>query len=114
MHQTTVRFGRELWLELSRAAEEDGVSTAAYVREAAIRQLVQGRVGLDEAGEPDVPETARTSKAVAAAAAAREDAAALSGQASQPVGQARVRRTGYATQRAARAADRSMRAVRRA
>jgi predicted DNA-binding protein len=41
MHQTTIRFGHELWEELETAAEEGGVSVAQYVREAAIERLVR-------------------------------------------------------------------------
>lgn len=41
MHQTTIRFGRELWQQLETAAEEGGVSVAQYVREAAIERLVR-------------------------------------------------------------------------
>jgi len=42
MHQTTVRFGSELWSELMREAERAGVSVAQYVREAAVARLARG------------------------------------------------------------------------
>ena len=42
MHQTTVRFGGDLWGELVRASEREGVSVAQYVREAAIARLARG------------------------------------------------------------------------
>ena len=41
MHQTTIRFGRELWEKLEEAAELSGVSAAQFVREAAIERLVR-------------------------------------------------------------------------
>lgn len=42
MHQTTIRFGTDLWRELSRAAEEQGTSVAQYVREAAVARMAHG------------------------------------------------------------------------
>jgi hypothetical protein len=42
MHQTTVRFGSDLWSELVREAERAGVSVAQYVREAAVARLARG------------------------------------------------------------------------
>jgi hypothetical protein len=52
MHQTTVRFGADLWEALERECELLGVSVAQYVREAALARLVYaaGRRG-DEAFE---------------------------------------------------------------
>ena len=40
MHQTTVRFGAELWQELERESALMGVSIAQYVREAALARLI--------------------------------------------------------------------------
>jgi hypothetical protein len=40
MHQTTVRFGADLWDALEREASRLGVSVAQYVREAALARLV--------------------------------------------------------------------------
>jgi hypothetical protein len=50
MHQTTVRFGADLWGALEREGERLGVSVAQYVREAALARLVysSGRRGDDE------------------------------------------------------------------
>jgi hypothetical protein len=50
MHQTTVRFGADLWEALERESERLGVSVAQYVREAALARLVYsaGRRGDDE------------------------------------------------------------------
>lgn len=42
MHQTTIRFGTDLWDALSRAAEQQGTSVAQYVREAAVARMAQG------------------------------------------------------------------------
>jgi hypothetical protein len=39
MHQTTVRFGADLWLALEAEAAALGVSVAQYVREAALARL---------------------------------------------------------------------------
>jgi hypothetical protein len=50
MHQTTVRFGSDLWEALEREGERLGVSVAQYVREAALARLVYaaGRRGDEE------------------------------------------------------------------
>jgi hypothetical protein len=40
MHQTTVRFGADLWEALERECERLGMSVAQYVREAALARLV--------------------------------------------------------------------------
>jgi hypothetical protein len=65
MHQTTVRFGADLWDALEREGERLGVSVAQYVREAALARLVysSGKRGDDEfdlaleiaVGETDEP-----------------------------------------------------------
>jgi hypothetical protein len=39
MHQTTVRFGRDLWEVLEQEAERLGVSAAQYVRDATLARL---------------------------------------------------------------------------
>lgn len=54
MHQTTVRFGTELWRALEQEAGALGVSVAHYVREAALARLAysagrRGDVAFDEA-----------------------------------------------------------------
>ena len=47
MHQTTVRFGPDLWLELAAEAQRAGVSVAQYVRDAALMRVAytRGREG---------------------------------------------------------------------
>jgi hypothetical protein len=45
MHQTTVRFGRDLWDELTVAADRAGVSVAQFVRDAAVLRLASGGHG---------------------------------------------------------------------
>jgi hypothetical protein len=40
MHQTTVRFGADLWEALEKEGTRLGVSVAQYVREAALARLV--------------------------------------------------------------------------
>jgi hypothetical protein len=39
MHQTTVRFGADLWSQLEDEAARTGVSTAQYIRDAALTRL---------------------------------------------------------------------------
>src|SRR5262245_61336408 len=50
MHQTTVRFGADLWEALERECARLGVSVAQYLREAALTRLVYaaGKRGDDE------------------------------------------------------------------
>jgi hypothetical protein len=64
MHQTTVRFGPDLWEALERECAELGVSVAQYVRESALARLMYsaGRRGDPElelalivAGEAEPP-----------------------------------------------------------
>jgi len=47
MHQTTVRFGPDLWRELEVEAARAGVSVAQYVRDAALMRVAytRGREG---------------------------------------------------------------------
>jgi hypothetical protein len=47
MHQTTVRFGPDLWTELEAEAQQAGVSVAQYVRDAALMRVAytRGRAG---------------------------------------------------------------------
>ena len=55
MHQTTVRFGGDLWEALAIEAERLGVSVAQYVRDAALRRLsyeAGQRDELEGSGEP--------------------------------------------------------------
>lgn len=49
MHQTTVRFGRDLWTVLEQEAERLGVSAAQYVREATLARLAYAAALHDEA-----------------------------------------------------------------
>jgi len=43
MHQTTVRFGPDLWQELAAEAQRAGVSVAQYVRDAALMRVAYTR-----------------------------------------------------------------------
>jgi hypothetical protein len=71
MHQTTVRFGRDLWEVLEREAERLGVSAAQYVRDATLARLayaaahqeraVAAREAFAWAGEAPPAEDTRTS-----------------------------------------------------
>jgi hypothetical protein len=104
MHQTTVRFGADLWGALEEECARLGVSVAQYLREAALARLVYaaGRRGDDDfelalelatgTAEPADPEPPDELERVAAPArladlayerAAREgtEAAALAAQA---------------------------------
>jgi ribosomal protein S19E (S16A) len=56
MHQTTVRFGNDLWDALEEECAELGVSIAQFVREAALARLMyvagrRGDAGYDRALE---------------------------------------------------------------
>ena len=50
MHQTTVRFGRDLWAVLEQEAERLGVSAAQYIREATLARLVHAGAIEGQAG----------------------------------------------------------------
>ena len=62
MRATTVRFGEDLWALLEREAAEQGVSSAQFVRDAAILRLAHLAAGRDE------PETRLSIEEVAAGA----------------------------------------------
>jgi hypothetical protein len=49
MHQTTVRFGRDVWAVLEHEAERLGVSAAQYVRDATLARLAYTGAAHDEA-----------------------------------------------------------------
>ena len=49
MHQTTVRFGRDLWEVLEQEAERLGVSAAQYVRDATLTRLAYAAASQEEA-----------------------------------------------------------------
>jgi hypothetical protein len=49
MHQTTVRFGSDLWDQLEREARQSGVSAAQYVRDATLARLAHTAA---QRGEP--------------------------------------------------------------
>jgi hypothetical protein len=49
MHQTTVRFGKDLWEVLEQEAERLGVSAAQYVREATLARLAYAAASQVEA-----------------------------------------------------------------
>lgn len=50
MHQTTVRFGKDLWAVLEQEAERLGVSAAQYIREATLARLVHAGAVQQQAG----------------------------------------------------------------
>lgn len=76
MHQTTIRFGSELWEKLEHAAEDGGISVAQYVREAAIERLARSE-SLGDFGELS---TNRLASAARNSEAAREASRALEAQ----------------------------------
>jgi hypothetical protein len=65
MHQTTVRFGPDLWAELEREAANSGVSAAQYVREATLTRLAYSAA---QRGEAVVVPPARSPEGAVAAA----------------------------------------------
>jgi hypothetical protein len=72
MHQTTVRFGRDLWYTLEREAAAAGVSVAQFVRESAVARLAQ-----NAAQQALAPHDPLGPVAAARSRAAREDAAEI-------------------------------------
>jgi hypothetical protein len=55
MHQTTVRFGEELWSQLENEARRTGVSAAQYVRDATLARLAYTAGQRGDALFPDHP-----------------------------------------------------------
>src|SRR5688572_13851965 len=68
MHQTTVRFGADLWQSLEAECAELGISVAQFVREAALARLMYeaGR-----RGDPDFGQALERSGATVARALGR-------------------------------------------
>ena len=85
MHQTTVRFGADLWDALERECDALGLSVAQYVREAALARLAYAAA---KRGDEDFD------RALALATSEREAPDALfaerSGAADDPVERARI------------------------
>jgi len=50
MHQTTLRFGPDLWAAVTREAERQGVSVSHYVRDATVSRLALERAPLERGG----------------------------------------------------------------
>jgi hypothetical protein len=118
MHQTTIRFGSDLWRALSRAAEEQGTSVAQYVREAAVARMAQGSgfggaAGAATAGAADTdrrrsaagtPDAGRSAAARSASRDQVESSQAVWAQGEQARAQARAVREESARIRALRPA----------
>jgi hypothetical protein len=107
MHQTTVRFGRDLWQALEREAAAAGVSVAQFVRESAVARLAQNAAGRAlPPQEPYVPVAeARSRAARADAAEITLDSAAVWSQSQQARLRSRELRDQVTTARTARTAD---------
>jgi hypothetical protein len=86
MHQTTVRFGPDLWEEIEVEAARGDVSVAQFVRDAALIRVAYTR------GRDDDPEGRRRE--------ARTDAAALRAETLQARRQAKALREQAQQQRA--------------
>jgi hypothetical protein len=73
MHQTTVRFGTDLWDALEVECGRLGISAAQFVREAALARLsfVSG-----QRGDTDYADALRGARAVAEASASEQNLAA--------------------------------------
>ena len=56
MHQTTLRFPRDVWAALEQEATRLGVSAAQYIREAAVARLAYG---LGRRGDPGLENAIR-------------------------------------------------------
>jgi len=103
MHQTTVRFGADLWAQLEHEAANTGVSAAQYVREATLSRLAYSAAqrgagfGLGSSDET----AAGAAQARAAAAERQSDSSAVWAQARLARERARsVRKAARATQAA--------------
>jgi hypothetical protein len=105
MHQTTVRFGPDLWEDIEVEADRAGVSVAQYVRDSAMMRVayMRGRDGdphyeaaLERVSGPGLPprEPDRS-------LAAREDAMALRAETRQARRQAQALREKSHQRRAA-------------
>jgi hypothetical protein len=62
MHQTTLRFGADLWQTLEREAAAAGTSVAQYVREAAVARLAYDAA---RRGDPEFEAAVQAGKAPA-------------------------------------------------
>lgn len=69
MHQTTVRFGADLWREIDVEARRAGVSVAQYVRDAALTRLAYTR---GREGDPRFDAALAAVEGVSAASPARQ------------------------------------------
>jgi hypothetical protein len=107
MHQTTVRFGRDLWRELESEAAAAGVSVAQFVRESAVARLAQN--ALQRAQAPQEPLVAvaeiRSRAARADAAEIALDSAAVWSQSQQARLRSRQLRDEAEAARRARSAE---------
>jgi hypothetical protein len=93
MHQTTVRFGADLWQALEEEGSRLGVSVAQYVREAALARLAYsaGKRGDEEfelaleiaLGESELRLASEVHSPLERADVVTSDSAALWGQAQQ-------------------------------
>jgi hypothetical protein len=107
MHQTTVRFGRDLWQALEREAGAAGISVAQFVRESAVARLAQSAI--QQALPPQEPYVAiaeaRSRAARVDAAAIARDSAAVWAQSQQARSRSRELRDEAETARRARSAS---------
>jgi hypothetical protein len=102
MHQTTVRFGKDLWEALEHEAELAGVSVAQFIREAAVARLGYSAA---QRGDPLWAETmapAIPQEVVEERLSALDDAAALTAESRQARLRSQTLRKERAAQRRAR------------
>jgi len=106
MHQTTVRFGADLWDALEREGARLGVSVAQYVREAALARLMYAaskrgddefdlalEIALGETAEPArIPQPAGSLRPAAEVLSPMERAEVESSESAALWGQARQAR----------------------
>jgi hypothetical protein len=88
MHQTTVRFGPDLWQDIEAEAERAGVSVAQYVRDSAMMRVgdVHYERALEQVEVPGGPEQDDADWS----AGTRESAVALRAESSQARRQAQA------------------------
>lgn len=117
MHQTTVRFGADLWDEIELEAGRAGVSVAQYVRDAALMRVsyTRGRDGdshyqaaleLIAASHGDGDSKKQSAAARNRARVTVQEALALVSENGQALGDARDLRTDASDRRSRRTAAR--------
>ena len=73
MHQTTVRFSSQLWDELRRTADREGISVAQYLRDAAVIRMTYEAAGGERTARDEPARTASPASSGDRLASLREE-----------------------------------------